>query len=148
MTWKPTSGVQTAEWTLNNVALSIAFSCAEVIVLHCWGKKKPFIFLVGRYFTSKIRPPTPCWAYSLLFTGMTCTSFTTLLQFPQKLTVILQRLFHGSTVWTLSSTGVIALLLESCGWLVTSPVSRTSRNTALQRRGLLRLEWGGSANCR
>lgn len=111
-------------------------------------EKKPFIFLVGRYFTSKIRPPTPCWAYSLLFTGMTCTSFTTLLQFPQKLTVILQRLFHGSAVWTLSSTGVIALLLESCGWLVTSPVSRTSRNTALQRRGLLRLEWGGSANCR
>ncbi|KAK4827352.1 hypothetical protein QYF61_017277, partial [Mycteria americana] len=42
---------------------------------------------------------------------------------PQKLAVIVQKLFQGSAVLTLSSTEVIALPLESCGCVVTSPVS-------------------------
>jgi len=100
-----------------------SFVICRIYTLTLLREKRTCIYLAGRYFSSKIRTTIPCWTYSLLFTGRTRSSFTRLLQFPQKLPLIFQNFFWGSAVLTLSSTEEIVLLFESCGRLVTSPVS-------------------------
>lgn len=110
-----------SERTLNNVAAPMALWSVEVSFILL--REKPLYFSCRKIFYQVSQTYHPLLSLLSDVQGMTCALFTMSLQFPQKLTVILQKLFQGNAILTFSSTEVIVLILESCGCLVTSPVS-------------------------